>query len=421
MKFPLSKSGQKLTSRTGTVKLMHDLGEAMSGVAGEFYMMGGGNPAEIPEIQEIWRSRLAEIVADPRECSRMLVNYDGPAGSPAFRQAFADCLARKYGWDLGPQNVAVTNGGQTAFFFLFNMLAGEFPDGSHRKIVLPITPEYIGYDNQGMREPLFETCHPVIHRIDDHQFKYELDFENLAIGPGAAGICISRPTNPTGNVLSDGDVNRLAGLARERGIPLIIDNAYGAPFPNVVFEEINLFWDEEIILTFSLSKLGLPGTRTGIVVAHESVIEQISAMTTVVGLANNNIGQAIIRPFLENDELLRLSTEYIQPFYRKKAHQALEFIGECFGDHYPYVVHRAEGAFFLWIWFPELPVTSHELYERLKKRRVLVIPGEHFFYALKDDWPHATQCIRLTFSQPEEIVRRGIEILAAELKSIHLE
>ncbi len=418
MKFPLSISGAKLASRSGILELMDDLGEAMSGASGEFLMMGGGNPAEIPEVAAIWRRRLGEILADGPACDRMLVNYDGPAGSPAFREAFAACLRRRYGWGIGPENIAVTNGGQTAFFFLFNMLAGEFPDGSIRKIVLPLVPEYIGYANQGMSGSIFTTCLPRIHRISEHRFKYQVDFENLQIGPDAAAICVSRPTNPTGNVLTAGELNMLAAVARARRIPLIVDSAYGAPFPNAVFEEVNPFWNEDVILTFSLSKLGLPGTRTGIVVAEPSIIEQLAAMTSVVGLANNNIGQAITRPLFENDDLLRISRDLIQPYYRRKSQQALEIVDEAFAGRFPYEVHASEGAFFLWIRFPGLSITSRSLYHRLKKRRVLIIPGEYFFNALDRDWAHATECIRGTLSQSEDVVRRGVAILADEVAAL---
>jgi len=42
----------------------------------------------------------------------------------------------------------------------------------------------------------------------------------------------------------------------------------------------------------------------------------------------------------------------------------------------PYHVHKPEGAFFLWLWFEGLPVSSQELYERLKKRGVAIIADE---------------------------------------------
>ena len=39
----------------------------------------------------------------------------------------------------------------------------------------------------------------------------------------------------------------------------------------------------------------------------------------------------------------------------------------------PYRVHRPEGAIFLWLWFENLPITSAELYQRLKNRGVLIV------------------------------------------------
>ena len=44
-------------------------------------------------------------------------------------------------------------------------------------------------------------------------------------------ICVSRPTNPTGNVITDEELMKLDLLAQQRDIPLVIDNAYGVPFP----------------------------------------------------------------------------------------------------------------------------------------------------------------------------------------------
>ena len=58
------------------------------------------------------------------------------------------------------------------------------------------------------------------------------------------------------------------------GIPLIIDGAYGLPFPNILFSEARPHWNENTILVLSLSKLGLPGVRTGIVVAREEIVRR---------------------------------------------------------------------------------------------------------------------------------------------------
>ena len=197
---------------------------------------------------------------------------------------------------------------------------------------------------------------------------------------------------------------------------MIIDNAYGAPFPNVIFTEATPVWNENIILTLSLSKIGLPGTRTGIVIAKEEVIRRISSMTSIVGLSNTNTGQAIIQPLIASGEVLRLSNEVVQPFYLEKSRQAQVWVREFFDDSLPYRVHVSEGALFLWMWFADMPITARELYERLKARDVLVVPGHYFFFGLEDeDWRHRQECIRVTFTMPEEVVKKGFQIIAEEV------
>ena len=79
-------------------------------------------------------------------------------------------------------------------------------------------------------------------------------------------------------------------------------------------------------------------------------------------------------------------------------------------------MHRAEGALFLWLWFPGLPVGSDELYRRLKARDVLVLSGHNFFPGLEEEWQHRSECLRVTFSQDSASVRKGISIIAEEVR-----
>ena len=90
-------------------------------------MLGGGNPARIPEVEAVYRRRLTEIAADAAQFGRFAGQYSDPAGDPAFRDAVAGALAAEFGWRLERRNVALTAGSQIAFFFLFNWLAGPRP------------------------------------------------------------------------------------------------------------------------------------------------------------------------------------------------------------------------------------------------------------------------------------------------------
>jgi valine--pyruvate aminotransferase len=416
--FEKSLFGERLASGSGIQELMDDLGRALAGAHGPVRMLGGGNPAHIPEVQAVWRDRMAAILGNPDEFDRMMTNYDPPIGNAKFLTALAALLRAEFGWSVGPENIAITAGGQTAFFFLFNLLAGEFKGGKRKAILLPLVPEYIGYMNQGLSPGLLRAVEPRLEILSGHRFKYHVDFDQIIVDDDVAAICVSRPTNPSGNVLTNEEVHRLASIARNAGVPLIMDNAYGLPFPGILFRSADPIWDDNIILTLSLSKLGLPNTRTGIVVAQPEIIRAVASMTAIVGLANCSIGQAIVLPLVQSGEILRLAREVVGPFYKRKSELAQNWITESFNDSLDYHVHVSEGALFLWLWFRGMKISAETLYNRLKQRGVLIVPG-HYFGA-SEDWRHGHECIRLSFAMDEVAVRDGIAILADEVSRGYL-
>ena len=417
MSWNLSKFGQKFTAEAGILRLMDDLGRAMASDQ-EVYMMGGGNPGHIPAMQAYFRRRMQTILANGDEFERLTGNYDAPQGQPAFREALADLLRQQYGWSIGPQNIALTNGSQTSFFYLFNLLAGPFSDGSHKKILLPLAPEYIGYVDTGLADDLFVANKPEISYLDEHTFKYHVNFDTLKIGPEIGAICVSRPTNPTGNVLTNDEIVRLSALAKENDIPFILDNAYGTPFPNIIFSQAEPLWADHIILCMSLSKLGLPGLRTGIVIANEAVISAISALNAIISLAPGGFGAGLALDMVRSGEIMQLSREVIQPYYQQRMTQAVDLLWEELHGT-DFYIHKPEGSFFLWLWFKGLPISSYELYQRLKRRGAIVVPGHYFYPGLVEDWPHKHECIRMTYSQEAQTVRTGIQIIAAEVKQAY--
>jgi valine--pyruvate aminotransferase len=82
-----------------------------------------------------------------------------------------------------------------------------------------------------------------------------------------------------------------------------------------------------------------------------------------------------------------------------------------------WALHVTEGAFFLWLWLRGMRYSTRELYERLKARNVLVVPGEYFFYGLTDPWSHQHECLRINFAQSPDTVREGIRRLAEVVAS----
>ncbi|CAK2677318.1 valine--pyruvate aminotransferase [Vibrio crassostreae] len=412
-----SKFGEKFNRYSGITRLMDDLNDGLRTPGA--IMLGGGNPAAIPAMLDYFNQASADMLASG-ELIAALANYDGPQGKDSFIKSLAAMLKETYGWDISEKNISLTNGSQSGFFYLFNLLAGQQPDGSHKKILLPIAPEYIGYGDAGIDDDIFISYHPEIELLENRQFKYHVDFEQLKVDDSVAAICASRPTNPTGNVLTDEEVRKLDKLARENNIPLLIDNAYGLPFPNIIFEDVEPFWNENTILCMSLSKLGLPGVRCGIVIASEEVTQALTNMNGIISLAPSSVGPAIANHMIENGDLLRLSSEVIKLFYKEKSLRAVELLQDAIDDP-RFRIHKPEGAIFLWLWFDELPITTMELYDRLKARGVLIVPGEYFFIGQEDEWDHAHQCLRMNYVQDDEAMQKGIAIIAEEVKKAYSE
>lgn len=413
----LSRFGQKLCTEAGIVTLMDDLGEALR-VNPEMIFMGGGNPARIPAMEQAFEQALAAVMADQQQAHQLLGVYQPPQGDGEVLDDLASLLQREYGWPITRDHIALANGSQAAFFVLFNLFSGEYPDGSYKRIQLPLTPEYLGYSDQGISGNTFIASRPAIEELPNGLFKYHVDFANLHIGASTGALCVSRPTNPTGNVISDSELAGLDALARERNIPLIVDGAYGTPFPNILFEAATPGWNDNTILVLSLSKLGLPGARTGIVIARPDIIQAFARANTIINLASGNFGPALLRQLLRSEQLLSLSREQVAPFYRER----MAFALASFQTHLqglPVRIHKPEGAIFLWLWFQGLPIKSQQLYERLKARGVLVVSGHHFFPGLEEEWQHCHECIRVTYCQNPDKVEEGARIIGEVVRAVY--
>lgn len=416
--MPYSIFGNKFTQHSGITELMDDLNEGIQG-GDDILMLGGGNPAAIPEIQKRLTELMQTLLTEGK-LTNTLANYDGPQGKSSFINALVELFNELYSWDLTPENIMLTNGSQNAFFYLFNLLGGNFSNEKKKKILFPLAPEYIGYADASVSEDAFIAVRPKITELENGFFKYNVDFDALEVGKDVGAICVSRPTNPTGNVLTDEELQRLDCLARKNNVPLIIDNAYGTPFPNIIFAQATPFWNENTILCLSLSKFGLPGARCGIVIANPTIIKAMSNLSGIMALSPGGIGPEIALPLVKTKEIIKLSNEVIKPYYQAKAEKAIALLQAKITTPY-FKIHKAEGALFLWLWFKELPISSSELYKRLKEKGLLVVSGHYFFPGLDQEWQHTQECIRLNYAQEAGVVERGITILADTINALYAE
>ncbi len=411
---PLSPFGQQLGVATGIGELMDDLGAALSNKSDDLCMLGGGQPAYIPKAAKLFQEHALNALASPEQLHSIMGEYDPAEGNQEFCQSFAEMMNESFGWEISAENVGISSGGQSACFHLFNALVGA---GEH--ILIPLLPDYMGYRDQLVSGAQFLGIHGIPHR-DANSFKYRLNLEAVQSAPDSTRLmALSRPTNPSGNVLSDEEVEALSDECLRRNIPLLIDHAYGAPFPNAVYVPTQNIWKPHHIHIYSLSKLGLPGSRTSIIVAAPDIIHLMRNMTAVTSLANPSLGQSIVLPLIQQRTLLPLCLETILPFYRQKRDHAISTLNRLLYDRVDYAIHAAEGAFFLWIWFPSLPITSRELTSILKKRGVLAISGHWFFFGSHDRPAHHDQCLRITYSMNPNVIEKGLQILADTILELH--
>jgi valine--pyruvate aminotransferase len=170
----------------------------------------------------------------------------------------------------------------------------------------------------------------------------------------------------------------------------------------------------------SLSKLGLPGVRCGIVIANETITKAMANINGIISLAPASIGPAIAHHMIRSNELLPLSRDVIKPYYKKKSEYAVNLLQSLIPDP-RFRIHKPEGAIFLWLWFEALPISTMLLYQRLKARGVLIVPGEYFFFGQEEEWGHAKQCLRMNYVQDEEDMEKGITIIAEEVINAYSE
>lgn len=397
---------------------MQDLDRALN-QRPDLILLGGGNPARVPDVEKRLRQEMESLLADSDRFERAMGVYDGPAGSLSFRRATARLLSDLYGWPLNSENVFLCNGSQSAFHLLFLLFAGRDAGGGLQRILLPQCPEYIGYADAPLDPGLLLQAPPQSRNLDGARFRYQIDFEalqSLALRCGPIGaVLLSRPCNPTGGVCSDQELQRCLQLARQLEAPLVIDQAYGQPFPGLIYGNATPLWAPDIVLCLSLSKAGMPGLRTGIVIANEETVQSLEKLGAMLSLAPGRCGPELAMHLMQSGDLITISKQYVLPYYEERRKRAEAALLGALGNAPGIAVHAAEGAFFLWVRAGNLAIDGSELYRRIAARGVLVTPGRYFYYGQESMPAEAEQTLRLSYAQDPELVARGMKIVAEEL------
>ena len=127
--------GKKLSSHSGILQLMDDISRPLPPGIGPL-PLGGGNPARVKAVEEVYRREMEKLLAEGDRFEDVLAHYDSPQGRVSFLRTIAGYFRDAYGWPISEENVAVTNGSQSAMFYLFNMFGGT-AGGRKRRMESP--------------------------------------------------------------------------------------------------------------------------------------------------------------------------------------------------------------------------------------------------------------------------------------------
>ncbi|MBW4638802.1 MAG: valine--pyruvate transaminase [Gloeocapsa sp. UFS-A4-WI-NPMV-4B04] len=420
MKPALTRIGAQMSNLTGVRAIMKDIIETLEAGAGqEFINLSAGNPLILPAVEQLWRDCTSELLASS-DYGEVVCRYGSSQGYGPLISAIANDFNHRYNLNLSDRNILITPGSQTLYFYAANAFGGYTTSGNLKQIVLPLSPDYTGYGGVTLVPEALIAYKPTLD-IDStaHKFKYRPDFSQLAITENTGCVIFSRPCNPTGNVLTDDEVQKIAALAAPYDVPVLIDSAYAPPFPALNFTDMTPVFGENILHCMSLSKAGLPGERIGIAIGDEQLIGALESFQTNMCIHPSRYGQAIAARAINSGALADIAVQVIRPYYQSKFAVLEATINQAMPKDLPWFLHRGEGAIFAWLWLEDLPLSDWEFYQQLKQVGVIVVPGSTFFPGLQEDWPHKHQCLRISLTASDQEIETGMQRLAKVAEQVY--
>jgi aspartate/methionine/tyrosine aminotransferase len=146
--------------------------------------------------------------------------YTYKAGLPELRSAIADYLTGLYARPTEAERIVVSSSGMSALMLVAQALIDP---GDNLVIIAPIWPNIAASVSIMGGEPRLVALDPVPGG------GWRLDVERIfaACDTRTRGIFVNSPANPTGWVISAGEIEALLAFARRRGLWLIADEVYG--------------------------------------------------------------------------------------------------------------------------------------------------------------------------------------------------
>lgn len=294
-------------------------------------------------------------------------HYTHSLGLLPLREAICEDIFERYGANVDPGQVIVTQGTSPAMLLLFSTIleAGD-------QVILS-DPAYACYDNF-IR---FAGACPVrVPVTEAESFQYRPEAIEAAMNEGTCAILLNSPANPTGTLLSAERMDAIARLADRRGAYVVSDEIYhGLVYEGKEHSALE-FGDRAFVLNGFSKLYAMTGWRLGYLIAPREFIRPMQKLCQNFFISANSVAQrAGIAALKESGpDVARMKAIYDER--RRFLLPRLKALGLG-------VAHDPTGAFYVLAnarkWAEKFDGSSLKLaYDILEKCHVGVTPGIDF-------------------------------------------
>ncbi|MEE8290412.1 MAG: pyridoxal phosphate-dependent aminotransferase [Candidatus Tectomicrobia bacterium] len=201
-------------------------------------------------------------------------HYGPSAGLPELRQAIAQDVSQSRGIDVRAEQVVVTPGGKPIMFFVILALAQAGDEVIYPNPGFPIYESVIRF--------VGATPVPIPLR-EERDFSLDVEQLRSLVTDRTRLIIINSPQNPTGGILPPQDLEAIAEIAVQRGIPVLADEIYSRMIYEGEFHSITAYegMQELVIILDGFSKTyAMTGWRLGYGVMPEELAVHVARLMT---------------------------------------------------------------------------------------------------------------------------------------------
>ena len=193
--------------------------------------------------------------------------YTHSLGLPKLREAIADYYNEKFKLEVSPQQIIVTSGTSPALLLVFMSLLARKDE------VIMSNPYYACYPNfveylDG--KPVF------VHTRESCGFRMEPEDVAAAINSKTKAILINSPCNPTGHVMSPGNLRSISDIAGK--IPVISDEIYQGLIYRGKDHSILEYTSNAFVLNGFSKLYAMTGWRLGYLIAPKEYIRPLQKL-----------------------------------------------------------------------------------------------------------------------------------------------